>query len=251
MTGRFDGKVAVITGAGGGYGSAFAERFAAEGASVVAVDIRLDAAQATADRLASALALAVDVTSRASTEDMVADTVDRFGRIDVLVNNVGGARADSAMFWEMEEDDWDRIVDVNLKSQWLCSRAVFPTMRDQGGGKIINMSSGSARGGRPTGRCHYIAAKAGVIGLTRAMATEGGPHNIQVNCVFPGYMPFPTHGESPEVLLQRHRDTYGPGLLAKPRSTGPVAGTVAFLASADADSMTGQTVNTDGGIIFV
>jgi NAD(P)-dependent dehydrogenase (short-subunit alcohol dehydrogenase family) len=248
---RFDGKVVIITGGGGGYGSAFAERFASEGASVAVVDIRLEAAQETAGKLESAIAIESDVTSMSSTAAMAATVLETFGRIDVLVNNAGGARAKNAMFWEMEDADWDRIVDLNLKSQWLCARAVFPAMRDQGGGKIVNMASGSALGGKPAARCHYIAAKAGVQGLTRAMATECGAYNIQVNCVFPGYMPFPTHGEPQEVLLQRHRELYGPGLLTKPRSTGPVAGTIAFLASADSDSMTGQTLNTDGGTLFL
>jgi NAD(P)-dependent dehydrogenase (short-subunit alcohol dehydrogenase family) len=251
MNPRFDGKVVIVTGGGGGYGAAFAQRFASEGASVVVADLRLEEAERVAATLPNAIAVPVDVTSMDATERMAATVLDRLGRIDVLINNAGGSRAPKAAFFEMEEKDWDFIIDLNLKGQWLAARAVFGAMRDQGGGKIVNMASGTATSGKPPGRAHYIAAKAGVIGLTRALAVEAGPFNIQVNCVFPGYMPFPTHGEDRDALLEDHRKNFGGGLLTKPRSVEPVAGTVAFLASSDADSMTGQTVNTDGGTQFV
>src|SRR5262249_25263075 len=185
------GRVAIVTGGARGLGAAYVRRLAADGAAVLVADVDEAAAGLLAAAVPGAAAVRADVTVAADTAGMVAAALARVGRIRVPGNNAGGALGEPAPFDQMPEADWDRVVDVNLKGQWLCTRAVFPVMRDQGHGKVINVSSNGAHRGHPPGLAPYAAAKAGVIGLTRVLARELGVHNITVNAIAPGLVPYP------------------------------------------------------------
>jgi 3-oxoacyl-[acyl-carrier protein] reductase len=247
---RLEGRVAIVTGGGRGLGAAYARRLADEGAAVVVADLDLGAAGEVAARLERGRAVRADVSSAGDVRTMASATLDAFGRIDVLVNNAGGALVAAAPFDEMPEADWDLVVDVNLKGQWLCTRSVFPAMRSQGWGKVINVSSNGAHRGHPPGLAPYAAAKAGVIGLTRALARELGPYNITVNAITPGLVKVPGMEARVPDLKQRLAATMALQQLKRPATAEDLAGAVAFLASSDSDFMTGQVINVDGGVVF-
>lgn len=252
MTQRFTERVALITGAAGGIGAATAQRLAAEGATIVALDRDLDAAQHVADAIAAggtaASAVAADVSQKADVDRAVAETIERHGRIDVLVNNAGITRDD--LLFRMTEDDWDAVIDVNLKSVFLCSQAVQKHMVPAKTGAIVSLSSRSARGNR--GQANYAAAKAGIKGLTATMGLELGPFGIRVNAVAPGYIATDMtratarrQGLDPEEL---ERTTSERTPLRRVGQPEDVASVVAFLASDDARHVTGQTIAIDGGL---
>ncbi len=193
--GRLDGKVAIVTGGAKGLGKAFCFALAKEGAKVVMAAHRLDtdeAKKAAKDIEAKGgMTVEVDVTDEASTKAMAEKAFKKFGRIDILINNAayyyGVGRK---LFHEIEVEDWDRALDVGAKGAWLCARAVFPYMKEQEKGKIINLSSEVAFS--PTkGMIHYVTSKAAVIGITRVLAGELGKYNICVNAVAPGYTDTP------------------------------------------------------------
>ena len=247
--GRLEGKVVIVTGAAGYVGQVLARRLGVEGARVVVCDQRDVALVAEAVRATGAdvLALNVDVTSEASTREMARQTVARFGRIDGLVNNAGlflGPGMDARSIMDVDLDAWDRTFAVNVKGPFLCTRAVFPFMRDQRSGKVVNIGSGSwlhTSRGRPSVP-HYSSSKAAVTGLTRALAKELGEFGICINTLAPGTMPLEAREQDPTTL---------PG--AAERALGrvgvpaDVAGTMVFLLSADSDFITGQMIVVNGG----
>jgi 3-oxoacyl-[acyl-carrier protein] reductase len=248
---RLEDKVCIVTGGAHGIGRAYCLRFAEEGARVVVADIDLTAAQQVAHEIEAlerqALALPVDVADSKSCEAMAAATVERFGRIDVLVTNAAVFATipiSRVAFDQIDEDEWDRVMTVNVKGVWLSCKAVVPYMRQQGKGKIINIGSGTMFTGTPT-RNHYVASKGAVLAFTRSLARELGPDGITVNILCPGSTL--SEAEPTEAILKmRESDSRGRSI---PRVELPsdLVGPMAFLASDDSDFMTGQIVNVDGG----
>ena len=244
------GRVVIVTGGARGIGKAIALRCAAEGASVVIADIEGEGAAQTAAQIEAlggqALAVRTDVSAADSVGAMVAAALDRFGRIDVLVNNaaiVDLARQPSDL---ISEQEWDRVMLVNVKGPWLCIRAVLPAMREQRGGKIVNLSSDLILSGVP-GLLHYVASKGALTAMTRSLARELGPDSICVNAVAPGLTTTDaamTHGQEAAERSIRTR--------AIPRAQTPddITGTVVFLASEASAFMTGQLLVVNGGSVL-
>jgi len=251
---RLQNKVTVITGAGHGIGKAYAQRFAAEGAQVVIADIHEQAGQSVAAALSesglSAWARSTDVRDYKSIEGLVNETVERFGRIDVLLNNAAIYVTEKLWKGPVEElalDEWDRVMEVNLKGVFLCCRAIIPVMKTQKSGKIINVASGtffSGTGNMP----HYTTSKGGVIALTRVMARQLGQWGINVNCMTPGST------MSEEVVtdeVRRRRESSVRGrAFNRIELPEDITGTALFLASSDSDFMTGQLLVVEGGGIM-
>ena len=249
--GRLSGKAAIVTGAGGGIGEAVARTFAREGARVTVADIQEDPVRGVAAAIqregGKAVALRADVTRAADVEAMVKAALDAFGQVDILVNNVGGYSV-LRTTWEIEESEWDFIVALNLKSAFLCCKAVIPHMLARGYGRIVNLSSIVGRSAPTLSAAHYSAAKAGVRGLTWHLARELAPHGITVNAV----APWITLTErlkklrSPEVDAALKAQT-PIGRFAEPQE---IADAVLFLASEAAAYMTGATLDVNGGMLM-
>lgn len=247
---KLEGKVAIVTGAARGFGKAFCLRLAEEGAKVVAADIRdvADTVAGVEAKGGAALGLKVDVASEADTRRMAEETVKKFGRIDILINNAVDFNIKIAPFYEIDTEEYDRVMAVNVKGQWLCARAVFPQMKQQGKGKIINMGSSSFIGaGGPFP--HYVTSKAAVIGMTRAMARDLGGYGISVNVLAPGF----TLTEAGYELMERGLKSGGAQRRCFKRDEQPedVLGAMVFLCSEDSDFMSGQTMVVDGGGSFI
>ena len=250
---KLKGKVAIVTGGAHGLGRAYCLGLARKGARVVVADIDEKKAVTTAQEIEAeggkAKALKVDVSIPGSTQEMAKKTVECFGKIDVLVNNAAIYRR-SAMsvvpFYDLDLDEWDRVIAVNLKGPFLCIRAVFPYMRKQSKGKIINVTSNLFFSARDN-FTHYIASKGGVVGLTRALAKELGQFNININCIAPGS----TLSEEPSDEALEYRKRVLP-MRAIQRVEVPedLVGTIVFLASSDSDFITGQTIVVDGGRVL-
>ncbi|GAA0404781.1 3-oxoacyl-ACP reductase FabG [Microbispora corallina] len=248
---RFTGKYALVTGAARGIGAATARRLATEGAVVGCVDLTAARCASIIDEIAvtggSAAAFGCDVSDSGQVEALVSDVVTEFGRIDVLVNNAGITR-DNLLF-RMSEDDWDKVIDVNLKSAFLMTRAVQKHMVDQRSGAVVNMSSRSALGNR--GQANYAAAKAGIQGLTATLALELGPFGVRVNAVAPGYVATPmTEATAVRVGVtpEEHQAAAAQAIpLRRVGQPTEIAAVVAFLASDDASYVSGQTVYVNGG----
>jgi NAD(P)-dependent dehydrogenase (short-subunit alcohol dehydrogenase family) len=242
---RLVGRVALITGAGGGIGEATARRFAREGATVVVNDVDVELARGVVADLqkggARALSVGADVTKRADVEAMVHHVVGEFGRLDVLVNNAGINR--DAMSHKMTEEQWDQVLTVNLKGSFLCAQAALVRMRERGWGRVINTSSIGALGN--IGQANYAASKAGVIGLTRTLALEYAKFGITVNCVAPGPVMTRMLASVPEAIRDKIVARVPAGRIARPEE---IAGVHVFLASEDAAYITGQVLVVDGGM---
>lgn len=253
---RLKDKVAIITGGAYGIGRAYAEGMAREGAKVVIADVNMEAAQQTAADIEAAggeaLALQTDVANEKSTLEMAGKTQEHFGRIDILVNNAaifGRVKITRVPFYELDLDEWDRVMAVNLKGTLLCCRAVFPHMKVQNSGKIINISSSGVLFGNPN-YVHYVASKAAVVGLTRSLARELGVFNITANSLLPGatVTEDPSNKEAMERRLKRFEDILLPKrCLKRVQYPDSLVGAVIFLASSESDFMTGQSIVVDGG----
>jgi 3-oxoacyl-[acyl-carrier protein] reductase len=248
---RLSGQVAAVTGGAGGIGAATAARLAAEGAHVVVAHRDGEAAPAVADELAAAghqaSAAPLDVAVADEVEAFFAVLVREHGRLDVLVNNAGITRDD--LLFRLSEADWDAVIDVNLKSVFLCSRAAQRPMVEAGRGAIVNLSSRSALGNR--GQVNYSAAKAGIRGLTATMAIELGPFGVRVNAVAPGYIATAmTEATARRMGLdpaEHQRQAAERTPLRRVGRPEEVASVIAFLAGADAAYVTGQTIEINGG----
>jgi 3-oxoacyl-[acyl-carrier protein] reductase len=248
-------KVVIVTGGGHGIGKAYSLGFGKAGSRVVVADIDKPAAEQVGAQIhkdtdSHAIAVAVDVADEKSTKEMAAAALQRVGRIDVLINNAAifaTIPMNRGRIEEITPDEWDRLMAVNLKGVFFCSRAVLPIMRKQKSGKIINIASGTVFSGSP-GRIHYVTSKAGVIGFTRTLAREVGDDNIQVNVLAPGNT---LSEENPtEEMLRFRQSSIGNRSLKRVQVPQDVVGAMLFLASPLSDFMTGQTVNVDGGISF-
>jgi 3-oxoacyl-[acyl-carrier protein] reductase len=246
---ELDKKVVVITGGGKGIGKIYAQEFAGAGAYVVAADIDGPAAQEVAAAIGSegheSLGIAVDIAEMASVESLASAVLNRFGTVDVLINNASLMSALPRRSWlEIPVEEWDRVMAVNLRGMFLCCRAFVPTMRSKGRGKIVNISSSRVWEGTPN-RLHYTTSKAGVIGFTRALAREVGAWGITVNAVTPGNTMSETQvaSSSPEYLQARIEGR----AIARAQVPEDLVGAVMFLSTSASDFMTGQTINVDGG----
>jgi len=244
--GKLDNRVAIVTGGAKGLGKAFCFALAKEGAKVMMAVHRMDEESTKAVKeieAKSGASVVVDVTKEEDTVRMAEETVKKFGRIDILVNNAafyyGVGRKP---FYEVTPEDWDKAMAVGAKGAWLCAKAVFPHMKKQEKGKIINLSSDTAFG--PTkGMINYVTSKAAVVGITRVLAGELGQYKICVNAVAPGYTDTPaswTIGDMAKFDVS----TTPLGRVGQP---GDVIGAVVFFASDDSDFISGQTLIIDGG----
>ncbi|MBN2074838.1 MAG: glucose 1-dehydrogenase [Dehalococcoidales bacterium] len=251
---RLKDKVAIITGGAYGIGKIFARRMAAEGAAVVIADIDINNAEKTVEELkvhnARILAVHTDVSDEKSTLSMAKKTTETFGSIDILINNAAifsKIKVSVVPFDKLDMTDWDRMMAVNLRGTFLCSRAVFPYMKKQNKGKIINMASATFFEGTPV-MPHYVASKAGIIGLTRSLASAMAEYNINVNCIAPGR----TLSEdlSDESAVKNNEIRAKTRQLKRIEYPEDLVGTAVFLASEDSDFITGQTIVVDGGTIF-
>jgi len=254
-----DGRVAIVTGGAKGMGRAICQLFAKEGAKVTVADIDLPGAEETLHMVEAAggrgLAVSCDVTSSEQVEAMVAATVEAFGRLDILVNNAGavvGAQGKPTNLSVLGEEAWDRVVDLNLKGVFLCSREAVPHMKANRYGKIVNISSLGAIS-PPSPHPHYHAAKAGVLGLTYDMAAELGPHNIYVNAIMPGPIRTPFFDEIVEGKTEEEAEAFfamigGQAPLGRMGEPEDIAKTVLFLASDMSSYVTGAVLPVTGGL---
>lgn len=245
---RLRGLVAIVTGGARHIGAAYARKLAEEGAAVVIADI-LDG-DPVADEIRAAggkaLALKIDVSDEAATGRMAVETVKAFGRIDILVNNAAiFINIQRHPFYEITAEEWDRVSAVNIKGPFLCAKAVFPQMKEQKNGKIINISSSTAYWGTPN-FLHYVASKAALIGMTRSLAREVGEFGICVNAIAPGLVEHEGQN-APKALTELQLKERSIKRLQNPND---LMGTLVFLCSSDSDFMTGQTIVVDGGSVF-
>ncbi len=232
--------VVVVTGAASGLGAVYCRELSAAGYTVVGADVA---------RVKSVdLAVEVDVTDRASTEHLAEQVLGRFGRIDALVNNAAVySTIVKRPFEEISDEEWDRVLSVNVKGAWLCTRAVAPAMRRQGRGKVVNVSSTTVPTA-PPGFAHYVASKAAIVGLTRALARELGPDGICVNTLTPDYIAFDRDYDNrqPEMAATLAAQR----IFAREQAPEDLVGTLLFLLGPGSDFVTGQDIWVNGGRVF-
>lgn len=249
------GRVAIVTGGGHGLGEAFSLSLASRGAHVAVVDIdhraAVEVARSIVDNGGSAMAFSTDVTEAEQLASMANAVAEQWQRIDILINNAAIVLRRERIrqpFDEIDEEEWNRVMAVNVKGAWLASRAVVPHMRRNGAGKIVNISSGTYYEGAPFW-VHYGVSKAALIGLTRSLARELGPDNICVNTLTPGLVETDTtipayeNSDFPDILAGRR-------CFKRRQYPNDLIGALAFLASTESDFITGQILNVDGGMIF-
>ncbi len=245
-----DGKVAIVTGAARGIGREFTRVLAEAGAKIVAADLN-DCGETVGIAGRNATGMRVDVADAASVQAMADAAVDKFGRIDILVNNAAlYATLKGGRFEKIGEDDWDAAMRVNVKGIWLCCKAVVPQMRKAGGGSIVNMASLAATYGTPFA-LHYTVSKAAVIGLTRGLARELGRDNIRVNAIAPSAVLTEGTKEFFGDKYERALEVIASGQsIGRNLEPGDVAGAMLWLASAQSAFVTGQTIAVDGGTVM-
>jgi len=244
-----EGKNALVTGASRGIGRAIALELARNGANVVVNYAgSKDKAEAVVNEIEAlgrkAVAIQANVANSEEVTALVKDTIDQLGSIDILVNNAGINRDNLLM--RMKEDEFDDVIETNLKGVFNCIKAVTRPMMRQRSGKIINLASVVAVAGNP-GQVNYVAAKAGVIGMTKTVAKELASRNVHVNAVAPGYIATDMTDELPDNIKEQMLDLIPVNRLGEPED---VAKVVRFLASEDSDYMTGQTIHVDGGMVM-
>jgi NAD(P)-dependent dehydrogenase (short-subunit alcohol dehydrogenase family) len=245
---RLDGKVAVVTGAAQGIGRAIADGLAAEGARIVVAD--LQGAEEAAAAYPEGIGLTVDVADEHAVGRMVAETVERCGGVDVLVNNAG-LYASLAMrpFEAIPLEEWRRVMDVNVASMFLTCRAAVPAMRERGGGAIVNISSGTPFRGVPF-LLHYVTSKGAIVAFTRALAKELGKDGVRVNCVAPGFTMSDGVKQHPDVIEKLRDVSVAARTIQRDQEPDDVAGAVVYLAGPSSSFVTGQTIVIDGGQYF-
>lgn len=245
---RLEGKVAIITGAGKGLGAAFAVRFAEEGAKLCIVTRKdMDGLKKVAEQItakgAECIWFQADVTKLDDVQKMADETAKKFGKIDILINNAAYYfGVERRPFNKIPPEEWDTMMAINVKGPWLCAQAVYPHMKAQGKGKIVNLTSEVFFTGS-NGFVHYVSSKGGVVGLTRALAAELGPDNITVNAVAPGF----TDTEASRTITDVNKYDVSKTPLRRLGMAGDIIGAALFLASEDADFITGEVILVDGG----
>jgi NAD(P)-dependent dehydrogenase (short-subunit alcohol dehydrogenase family) len=246
--GALDGKVAIVTGAAQGIGRAIAEGLADAGARIVIADLK--GAEETAAAFTNGVGITVDVADEAAVQRLADETVERCGPIDILVNNAGlYASLEMRSFEQIPLDEWRRVMDVNVASMFLMCRAVVPVMRANGGGKIVNISSGTPFRGVPF-LLHYVTSKGAIVAFTRALAKELGKDNVLVNCVAPGFTMSAGVEEHPEVVEKLRDVSVSARTIQRDQLPEDVVGAVVYLCGPGSDFVTGQTIVIDGGQYF-
>jgi NAD(P)-dependent dehydrogenase (short-subunit alcohol dehydrogenase family) len=249
---RLKDRVAIVTGGSTGIGLAIARRLAEEGAGVVIADIKgaAEAAASLAGSNRQVVPIETDVSSEQSVATLVSGTLDRLGRIDILVNNAAvSATLALSPFEKLTVDEWRHVLDVNTIGTFLCCRAVAPHMRSRKSGRIVNIASGTAFKGAPF-LLHYVASKGAVISMTRSLARELGGDNVTVNAVSPGYTLSEGNLGNPDFLAAHRQAAIAGRALQRDAYPEDLVGAVAFLASDDAAFMSGQILAVDGGSVF-
>jgi NAD(P)-dependent dehydrogenase (short-subunit alcohol dehydrogenase family) len=246
--GTLAGKVAVVTGAAQGIGRAIAEGLAAEGARIVVAD--LAGAEDAAQSFTDGVGITADVSSEADVQRLADETIERCGTIDILVNNAGlYASLEMRSFEQIPLDEWRRVMDINVASMFLMCRAIVPVMRGNGGGKIVNISSGTPFRGVPF-LLHYVTSKGAIVALTRALAKEVGKDNVFVNCVAPGFTMSDGVQSHPEVVEKLRDVSISARTIQRDQTPEDVVGAVVYLSGPGSDFVTGQTIVIDGGQTF-
>ena len=243
------GKVAIVTGAAQGIGRAIAEGLSAAGVRIVVAD--LHGAEEAAAAFPDGVGITADVSSEADVQRLVDATVEQCGTVDVLVNNAGlyASLADALRSSEIPLDEWRQVMDVNVASMFLTCKAVVPVMREHGGGKIVNISSGTPFRGVPF-LLHYVTSKGAIVAFTRALAKELGKDNVLVNCVAPGFTLSAGVAAHPEVIEKLRDVSVAARTIQRDQVPDDVVGAVVFLCGPGSDFITGQSIVVDGGQTF-